>query len=204
MDNIRRNCRMHFSSMKEYVEYFKLNNYIQDRLSNDMGYGKLFENIVKERIGYAGCRLQSTGPEYDLIKGADLKMLYDDASILVDVKLGQEHGMRSNLFYIGDALELSRKKEAIFFYPLTYGLEVGFALRNIRRGKDGYCVLKKPVVVAMFKKTAIAEDIAPHKLFTVKAAKQFARYIELINLTLIREGYPERDSNSFTFVPYNK
>lgn len=195
--------RIEFKNMKEYVQHFELNDYIEHMKSteDELGYGKFFEEIVISRLQYAGISMQKTGPEDDYIKGADLRMLFNDASVLVDVKLNKEKALHGNLFYIKDCLQFSRKKEDIFYFPLSYGIEVGFTLRNIRRSEKGYCTLKKPVLVAVFNFTV--DNIKPHKLFTVKAAKQFARYVELINLELIRElNYPARDVNSFMFTMY--
>ena len=198
------NGKTEFKSMKQYIEYFGLEKYVSHMKTGfkQLGYGKLFEDVVVTRLRYAGANIQKTGPEYDLIKGADIKMLFDDASILVDIKLNKDKAMHSNRYYLNDFLEFSYKKEDMFYYPLAYGIEVGFAFRNIRRSDVGYCVLKKPVLVAIFNFTV---DLDPHKLFTVKAAKQFARYVELINLELIRQkNYPVRDSNSFYFTFYDK
>lgn len=195
--------RIEFKNIKEYVKHFMLEDKIKDMRATekDLGYGKFFEESVIRKLRYANVNIQKTGAEYDYIKGADLKLLFDNASILVDVKLNKEKALHANLFYVKDCLEFSRKKEDIFFFPLSYGIEVGFTLKNIRRSDKGYCVFKKPVLVAVFNCTV--DHIKPHKLFTVSAAKQFARYIELINLEIIRElKYPARDSNSFIFTPY--
>lgn len=195
-----RKKRIEFKSMKEYIQHFGLEGYIECRKAEKLGYGKLFEDIVIKKLQYTGANVQKTSPEYDLMKGADLRMLFGDASILVDVKLNKDKALKGNRYYLKDCLEFSYKKEDIFYYPLSYGIEVGFACKNIRKSNLGYCTLKKPVLVALFNFTV---DKAPHKLFTVKAAKQLARYIELINLELIRTfDYPARDSNSFLFTSY--
>lgn len=195
-----------FKNMGQYVQSLKLEEYIEDRKSTekDLGYGKTFEKYVVNKLYQAGVRIQKTGAEYDYIKGADLRLLFDNASILVDVKLNKEKALHGNLFYVKDCLEFSRSKKDIFYFPLSYGLEVGFTLKNIRRGEKGYCTLKKPVLVAVFNVTAKCKR-NPHRLFTLRSAKQLARYIELINLELVRsENYPARDVNSFYFTPYKK
>lgn len=195
--------RIEFKNMKEYIKYFGLEEYIEHReaTKNELGYGAFFEEAVINKLRDAGVSIQKTSAAYDFIKGADLRMLFDNASILVDIKLNKEKALHGNLYYVKDCLEFSRKKEDIFFFPLSYGVEVGFTLKNIRRSDKGYCILKKPVLVAVFNFTTSYKN--QHKLFTKKAAKQFARYVELINLELIRTlNYPERDSNSFLFSLY--
>lgn len=198
------NGKTEFKSMKQYIEYFGLEKYVSHMKTGfkQLGYGKFFEDVVITRLGYAGANVRKTGPAYDLIKGADLKMMFGESSVLVDIKLDKNKAMHANRYYLDDCLEFSFKKEDMFYYPLAYGIEVGFAFRNIRRSDVGYCILKKPVIVAVFNFTV---GLAPDKLFTVRAAKQFARYVELINLELIRQkNYPVRDSNSFYFTFYDK
>lgn len=197
--------KLKFNSIGAYVNHFNLHEDIAQReeaYKDEDHYGLIFEDAVIKQLQKAGINAKRTGSAYDFIKGADLRMVFGDSSILVDVKLNMKKAMKGNLFYVGDALEFSRKKENIFFYPLNRYIEVGFTLKNIRKSDKGYCTLKKPVLVAIFRFNVKIEN--QHRLFTIDAAKELAKYVYYINLELHRsEGYPLRDSNSFLFTPYN-
>ena len=199
------NGKTEFKSMKQYVEYFNLGDYVNDRKDEELGFGKTFENHVYDsmRIVATGNeRIQKTGAEYDLIKGADLKILFDNASISVDIKLNRKKALIGNRYYLKDGLELSFNKEDMFYYPLVKGIEVGFAFRNIRRNEYGYCTLKKPVLIAIFK---VDREYDAVDAFTLEAARELLKYIKFANIELNRQGkYPINDCNSFYFTFYNK
>jgi hypothetical protein len=195
--------RVRFDSLKEYITFFGLEGYIKERRKAVLGYGIEFENHVFEQLKFVGLNVKKCSPEYDMIKGGDLRVIFPGSSILVDIKLNEAKATKSNLYYIKDGVEFGRTKEDMFMFPLGKDLEVGFALRNIRRGEDGYCVLDKPVLVALIKNNNKEEkDLT--KLFNYKAAYWLATIIELINNKIMAEGYPNRDTQAFDFVFYNK
>jgi hypothetical protein len=195
--------RVRFDSLKEYITFFGLEGYIKERRKTVLGYGIQVENHVYEQLKFVGLNVKKCSPEYDMIKGADLRVVFQGSSILVDIKLNESKATKNNLYYIKDGMEFSRDKDDMFMFPLGKELEVGFALRNIRRGEDGYCVLDKPVLVALIRNNS-KEERDMTKLLNYKAAYWLATMIELVNNKIMGDGYPSRDTQAFDFVFYNK
>lgn len=193
--------RVRFESLREYVKFFGLENRINTIANSETGYGKWFEERLYTLLRRSGAYIKKAGTVLDLIKGVDYIYYNGENELLIDVKLNMVKATRGNLFYFNDALELTRTSEEMFMYPLSYDIEVGFALRNIRSSADGYCIFDKPVLVAVFNMTT---DIAPHSALTPDAIKQFNRYLECINYTMVREGYPAKDGTSFDFKFHDK
>lgn len=193
-----------FDNMREYVEYFNLGSYIENVSSRKKGYGHKFEEHVYRTIrSSSDVFVRKTYADYDILKGGDLKFVFGDSSVLVDIKLNKYKAFKDSFYFLDEGLMLTRDREEVFYFPLSEDLEVAFSLKDVRKaeGLNGYCKFQKPIIVATFRSVCYEEAI--HRLFTKEVAREFVKYIHILNMNMIRENMPNRDVASFVFR-YNK
>lgn len=189
-----------FSNMEEYVSYFNLEGYIKYKTSGKKRYGHMFEEHVYKTIQSASdVFVRKTYADHDVLKGADLRFVFGETSVLVDIKLNKLSALKSNKYYLDEGLMLSKDRNDVFYFPLSKDLEVAFSLRDIRKADilNGYCKFKKPIIVATF--NALDYSVPTHELFTEEAAREFVKYISILNINMIRENMPYKDVAGFTF-----
>lgn len=189
-----------FRNMEEYVEYFNLYNYVKYKTSGEKKFGHMFEEHVFKMVrDNTDAFIRKTYPDHDVLKGADLKFVFDSTSVLVDIKLNKVTALKNNKYYLDNGLMFSEDENDLYYFPLTKGLEVGFALRDEREAYilGGYCKFKKPIVVAIFNSLDYRKDGI--ELFDEDAAREFIKYIYFLNENMIREKMPRKDVPSFVF-----
>lgn len=193
-----------FDNMEEYVEYFNLGSYIENVSNRKKRYGHKFEEHVYRTIqSSSDVFVRKTYADHDVLKGGDLRFVFGETSVLVDIKLNKQKAFKDSSYFLDEGLMLTKNKRNLFYFPLSKDLEVAFSLKDIRKadGLNGYCKFRKPVIVATF--NSLSCEVPIHKLFTNEAAREFVKYIHILNLNMIRENMPNKDVASFIFK-YNK
>ena len=187
-----------FKSLKEYVEYMDLGGYIERRkqlLKTTNTYGLRFEGSIIRALKKE-YKVSKCTPEYDMIKGADIKFCYDNSSVLIDIKLNEPKVLSEDNTYFSKSFDATANKKDIKRFQISDRLSVFFAFRGIRQQPYGEVVLDKPTVIACFTCT----DSIDENPITDKEARDIANCIKFVNAYLEHEGYPARDPRGFTYI----
>lgn len=185
-----------FKSTKECVDSLNLQKYIKS-ISKISSYGHCFEEVVFNNLKDIGTNVRRTSAEFDIVRGADMRFIFDESSVLVDIKLLTARALRGSKKFINNRLKSSKNEKDLFFFDLGEGLQVAFCLKYFSPlGKIGYCKFEKAVIVAVFR--CKREDNI-HRLINKDSIIHFRELIRVVNQRMIDNGEPAKVSNSFEF-----
>ena len=185
-----------FKSTKECVDTLNLQDYIKE-VSKISSYGHCFEEIIVDNLKSIGVNVRKTSTEFDVVRGADLRFVFDDTSVLVDIKLLTPRAMKGSKRFINSFLGETKREEELHFFNLQEGIDVAFCLKDFSNlGKIGYCKFNKPVITAIFR---VSRDKEAHEYINSNVVRDLKELIRLINLRMVSEGADKKVSNSFEF-----
>lgn len=185
-----------FKSTKECVDSLNLQKYIKN-ISKVSSYGHCFEEIVFKNLKDIGTNVRRTSAEFDIVRGADMRFIFDESSVLVDIKLLTNRALRGSKKFINYRLKSSKNEEDLFFFDLGEGLQVAFCLKYFSPlGKIGYCKFEKAVITAVFR---CKREDSIHELINKDSIMHFRELVRVVNQRMVENGEPSKVSNSFEF-----
>ena len=185
-----------FKSTKECVDTLNLQGYINN-ISKVSSYGHCFEEVVFNKLKEIGTNVRRTSPEFDIVRGADLRLLFDESSVLVDIKLLTTRALKGSKKFINNRIKITKNEKDLFFFDLGKGLQVGFCLKYFSPlGKIGYCKFEKAVITAVFR---CKRENSVHELLDKDTIMHFRELIRVVNYRMVENGEPIKVSNSFEF-----
>ena len=185
-----------FKSTKECVDTLNLQDYIKE-VSKISSYGHCFEEIIVDNLKSIGVNVRRTSAEFDIVSGADLRFVFDDTSVLVDIKLLTARALKGSKRFIDAGLNQTKREEELHFFNLEEGIDVAFCLKDFSNlGKIGYCKFNKPVITAVFR---VSREKEAHEYINRNVVMYLKELIRIINQRLIDEGADKKVSNSFEF-----
>lgn len=185
-----------FKSTKECVDTLNLQDYIKE-VSKISSYGHCFEEIIVDNLKSIGVNVRRTSAEFDIVRGADLRFVFDDTSVLVDIKLLTARALKGSKRFIDAGLNQTKREEELHFFNLEEGIDVAFCLKDFSNlGKIGYCKFNKPVITAVFR---VSREKEAHEYINRNVVMYLKELIRIINQRLIDEGADKKVSNSFEF-----
>ena len=185
-----------FKSTKECVDTLNLQDYIKE-VSKISSYGHCFEEVIVDNLKSIGVNVRRTSAEFDIVRGADLRFVFDDTSVLVDIKLLTARALKGSKRFIDAGLNQTKREEELHFFNLEEGIDVAFCLKDFSNlGKIGYCKFNKPVITAVFR---VSREKDAHEYINRNVVMYLKELIRIINQRLIDEGADKKVSNSFEF-----
>ena len=185
-----------FKSTKECVDTLNLQDYIKE-VSKISSYGHCFEEVIVDNLKSIGVNVRRTSAEFDIVRGADLRFVFDDTSVLVDIKLLTARALKGSKRFIDAGLNQTKREEELHFFNLEEGIDVAFCLKDFSNlGKIGYCKFNKPVITAVFR---VSREKEAHEYINRNVVMYLKELIRIINQRLIDEGADKKVSNSFEF-----
>lgn len=185
-----------FKSTKECVDTLNLQKYIGS-ISKVSSYGHCFEEVVFKSLKNIGTNVRRTSPEFDIVRGADMRFIFDESSVLVDIKLLTARALRGSKKFINNRLKVTKNEKDLFFFDLGKGLQVAFCLKYFSPlGKVGYCKFEKAVIAAVFR---CKREDSIHELVNEDSIMHFRELVRVINHRMVENGEPVKVSNSFEF-----
>lgn len=185
-----------FKSTKECVDTLNLQDYIKE-VSKISSYGHCFEEVIVDNLKSIGVNVRRTSAEFDVVRGADLRFVFDDASVLVDIKLLTARALKGSKRFIDSGLNQTKREEELHFFNLEEGIDVAFCLKDFSNlGRIGYCKFNKPVITAVFR---VSREKEAHEYINRNVVMYLKELIRIINQRMIDEGADKKVSNSFEF-----
>lgn len=185
-----------FKSTKDCVDTLNLHNHIKD-MAGIHSYGHCFEEAMFNSLKEIGANVRKTSIEFDVVRGADLRFVFEDSSVLVDIKLLTERSLKGTKKFINSKFKESKNEKDLFFFNLTEGIQVGFCLKYFSAlGRIGYCKFEKAVITAVFR---CKRNKAAHNYISPDVARHFENLVRVVNSVMIDNGEPAKVSNSFEF-----
>lgn len=185
-----------FKSTKECIDMLNLQDYIKE-VSKINSYGHCFEEVIVKNFKSLNVNIRRTSAEFDIVRGADLRLVFDNTSVLVDIKLLTARSLKGSKRFINAQLNETRNEKELHFFNLDKGIDVAFCLKDFSNlGKIGYCKFNKPVITAVFR---IDREKEAHEYINRSVALSLKELIRIINERMIEEGADKKVSNSFEF-----
>ena len=185
-----------FKSTKECVDTLNLQDYIKE-VSKMSSYGHCFEDVIVKNLKTLNVNVRRTTAEFDIVRGADLRLVFDDTSVLVDIKLLTARALKGSKRFINYQLCETKEEKELHFFNLDKGIDVAFCLKDFSNlGKIGYCKFNKPVITAVFR---ISREKEAHEYINRSVALSLKELIRIINERMVEDGADKKVSNSFEF-----